>query len=46
MRVAIGLELTSGERTTLEKWSKGRSTPQRLVLRAKIVLLAAQGMLN
>jgi len=46
MRVAIALELTPVERTTLEKWSKGRSTPQRLVMRAKIVLLAAQGVLN
>jgi len=46
MRVAIALELTASERTTLEKWSKGRSTPVRLVLRAKIVLLASQGKLN
>ena len=46
MRVATALELTPAEATALQKWSKGRSTPQRLVLRAKIVLLASQGMLN
>ena len=46
MRVATALNLTPVEETTLQKWSKGRSTPQRLVSRARIVLLASQGMLN
>lgn len=46
MRFATEIVLTSTERTTLEKWSKGRSTPMRLVQRARIVLLAAQGQLN
>ncbi len=43
MRVAVAIELTDVERTVLTKWSRGRSTPVRLVLRAKIVLLAAEG---
>ena len=30
----------------LDRWSRGRTTPARLVLRAKIVLLAAAGRLN
>lgn len=46
MRVAKAITLSSEERATLVKWSKGRSTPQRLVLRAKIVLLAADGWIN
>ena len=46
MRVAVPIKLTDAERTQLKKYSRGRSTPARLVLRAKIVLLAADGMLN
>jgi transposase len=46
MRRACGIVLDEQERITLEKWSKGRLTPARLVTRAKIVLLAAQGMEN
>ena len=46
MRVAVAVELTKEERTVLTKWSRGRSTPARLVLRAKIVLAAAEGMLS
>ena len=46
MRVAVAVELTKEERTVLTKWSRGRSTPVRVVLRAKIVLAAAEGMLN
>lgn len=34
------------ERTTLVRWSRGRSTASRLVLRSKIVLLAAEDKLN
>lgn len=30
----------------LERWARGRSTPARLVLRSKIALLAASGLLN
>ena len=46
MRIAIAMGLTDEERTKLTKWSRGRSTPARLVLRAKIVLAAAQGRQN
>ena len=46
MRVAPAITLDSQEQTTLERWARGRSTPARLVSRAKIVLLAAQGLQN
>jgi len=46
MRVAVRIVLTPEERRQLEKWSRGRSTPQRLVLRSKIILLAAKGRMN
>ena len=46
MRVAVAIELTDEERKRLTKWSRGRSTPARLVLRARIVLAAADGKLN
>jgi transposase len=46
MRVANSIVLIDHERTTLAKWSRGRRTPARLVLRAKIILAAAGGDLN
>lgn len=46
MRVAKIIVLTDADRKTLTKWSRGRSTPARLVLRAKIVLAAAEGREN
>ena len=46
MRVAKVVTLTDEERATLLKWSRGRSTPTRLVQRAKIVLTAAEGKRN
>lgn len=46
MRVAPTIALTDEERVTLTRWSRGRSTPARLILRAKIVLLAADGKRN
>jgi hypothetical protein len=46
MRVATPISLTDEERVLLTKWSRGRSTPARLVLRAKIVLAAAGGSEN
>jgi transposase len=46
MKVAPKIILNDAERTTLLRWSRGRSTASRLVLRAKIVLLAADGKLN
>ncbi|HVT04471.1 MAG TPA: IS630 family transposase [Thermoanaerobaculia bacterium] len=46
MRVAIPVVLTEEELTILTRWSRGRSTPARLVLRARIVLRAAEGLSN
>lgn len=46
MRVAPVIALDSQEQLTLERWARGRSTPARLVVRAKIVLRAAQGLQN
>jgi len=46
MRVACKIVVTDEQRKVLERWSRGRRTPARLVVRAKIVLLAAQGMQN
>lgn len=37
-------DLTSEERLELRRYSRGRTTPARLVVRAKIVLRAADGM--
>ena len=36
MRIAKAITLTDEERTTLTKWSRGRSTPARLVQRAEV----------
>lgn len=44
MRPVEPIELSDSERAELTKWSRGRSTPFKLVLRAKIVLLAADGV--
>lgn len=46
MKSARLITLTSEERSTLLRWSRGRSTPARQVLRARIVLLAAEGLMN
>lgn len=46
MRVASAVVLSEVERETLERWSRGRSTPARLVLRAQIILSAADGARN
>lgn len=46
MRVASQITLDDKERKILQRWSRGRSTPARLVLRARIVLLAAKGAQN
>jgi transposase len=46
MRVAPAITPSEEDRKTLESWSRGRSTPARLVQRAWIVLLAAGGMEN
>jgi transposase len=46
VRIAQTITLTAEDRHVLERWSRGRSTEARLVLRAKIVLLAAEGKEN
>lgn len=46
MRVAPAIVLSPEEREQLHTWSRGRSTPHRLVLRARIVLGAAEGKQN
>jgi transposase len=46
MRVAPPVSLSDEERLQLERYERGRSTPARLVLRARIVLLAAEGKQN
>jgi len=46
MRIAPKIELTEAERVQLETWARGRRTEARLVLRAKIVLLASTGKKN
>jgi transposase len=38
------LTLTSDQRALLERWGRARTTPQRVVLRSAIVLLASQGV--
>ena len=44
MRVAPQIVLSPEEKEVLTAWSRGRRTPSRLVLRAKVVLLAAESM--
>lgn len=46
MRVAVPISLSDTDREILLRWSRGRSTPARLVIRAKIVLMAAEGRKN
>lgn len=46
MRVAPKVTLNDDDRATLHRWARGRSTPVRLVRRAQIVLLAAEGKQN
>jgi transposase len=46
MRKAPVVLLSLEERKELEKWARGRSTPHRLVQRARIVIRAADGMQN
>ena len=43
MRQAPVIELTDDERLVLNRWSRGKTTPARLVARAKIILQAAEG---
>ena len=46
MKAAPAITLSDSDRQVLKRWARGRSTPARLVQRAKIVLLAATGVLN
>lgn len=46
MRRPVPQPLSEKERSLLETWGRGGSTPYRLVMRARIVLLAAQGCSN
>ena len=46
MRVAERLMIREEDRSVLEKWSHGRSSPVRLMQRAQIVLMAASGNQN
>ena len=43
MRIASQVVLTSEQSAKLEAYARGRRTPARVVLRARIVLLAADG---
>jgi len=38
------LQLDHRDRTTLERWVRARTTPQRLAMRSLIVLLLAEGL--
>ena len=40
------LSMTEEQRKTLERWIRARTTPQRMVLRPQICLLAADGRSN
>lgn len=40
------LSMTEGQRATLEAWVRAKTSPQRTVLRARICLLAADGLSN
>ena len=46
MKQAPQITLAEVDRAKLARWSRGRSTPVRLMQRAKIVLLAAEGKMN
>ena len=46
MRVAQPIVLNEETRRELEQQSRGRSTQARVVLRSRIVLLAAEGLQN
>lgn len=45
-RTAPLIVLNDAERTTLQGWARSRSLPHRQVLRARIILMASDGMAN
>jgi transposase len=46
VRIAPVIAISDEDRPTLERWARGNTIVDRLVLRAKIVLMAAAGCLN
>lgn len=46
MRIATTITMNEVDREVLQRRARGRSTPARLVQRAKIILRAAQGARN
>ena len=44
MRTASPIVLSQEERAVLSTWSRGRSLPLRLIERARIVVMAVQGI--
>lgn len=46
MRIAIKIELTQAEQTTLQSWARSRTLSKRQSERARIVLMAAGGSSN
>ncbi len=46
MRVAPSIVLTPEERTTLDRWATARTLPARLVQRAQVIRMAADGIQN
>jgi transposase len=46
MRLAVPVTILEDERRQLLTWSRGRSTPHRLILRSEIVLRAGDGLQN
>ena len=41
---AVAIELTDEERVVLEGWTRRRTSAQALALRARIVLMASEGL--
>jgi transposase-like protein len=41
---AVSIELTDDERSVLESWTRRRTSAQALALRARIVLMASEGL--
>jgi transposase len=46
MNIAERIVLSPEEKSVIERWARGRRIPLRLVLRAKIIQLAAQGIFS
>lgn len=44
MRMSKRIDLPDGDREELQRLAGGRNTPQKVVLRARIILLSAEGM--